>query len=138
MKHRSGRSHVVLLLTITAVIEAAAGVALLVAPALTASLLVGGTLDTPTGSAVGRVAGAALIGLGVACWRARHDESSGAATGVVAAMLSYNLAAVAILAYAGLGEGAAGILLWPAVILHAVQAGWCIVCLRAQSGLDQG
>ena len=125
-----------LLLTITALIEAAAGVALLTAPALAATLLFGVPLDTQAGSAVGRVAGAALIALGISCWRARQDESSRAATGVVAAMLSYNLVVLAILSYAGLGQGVAGTLLWPAATLHAVQAGWCIVCLRPQPALD--
>jgi len=122
-----------LLLTITAVIEAAAGVALLTAPALAAFLLFGVALDAQTGSGVGRVAGAALIALGVACWCARRDESSRAAMGVVAAMLSYNLAVVPILAYAGLAQSAGGILLWPAVALHAAQAMWCITCLRPQN-----
>jgi len=118
-----------LLLTITALVEAAGGVALLAVPALSATILLGAPLDTQIGLTVGRVAGAALVTLGIACWRARGDDSCRAATGIVAAMLFYNTAVAAILAWAGLSEGLVGLLLWPAVILHAVLAGWCLACL---------
>jgi hypothetical protein len=50
------------------------------------------------------VGGAALVALGFVCWRVRHDERSSAAVGVVMAMPFYNVAAVAILAYAWLGQ----------------------------------
>jgi hypothetical protein len=78
----------------------------------------------------GRVAGVALLALGVACWLAQHDAQSCAARGLVSAMVLYNLGAVVILGAAGLQSQSVGIALWPAVILHAVMAVWCIVCLR--------
>jgi hypothetical protein len=83
--------------------------------------------------AVARVAGAALLALGIACWGARREAGSRAANGVITALVFYNLAVVAILAYAALGEGVAGIFLWPVVVLHAVFAGWCIACIRPRS-----
>jgi hypothetical protein len=44
----------------------------------------------------------------------------------------YNLGAVALLAFAGIGLGLHGIALWPAVVLHGVMAAWCITCLRGR------
>ena len=118
------------LLIVTAVIETATGIALVLAPPLVVSVLLGASLDTSAAVALGRVAGAALLSLGIACWFARHDGQSRAATGLVTAMLLYNLAVVAVLTFAGLGSGLIGIALWPAVVLHTALAVWCIACLR--------
>ena len=96
---------------------------------LVVSLLLGGSLDTPAALVVARVGGAALLSIGVACWLARNDPQSRAATGLIAALLLYNIAAVAVLVYAGIGLGLSGIGLWPAVVLHVALAVWCIACL---------
>jgi hypothetical protein len=120
------------LLTVTAAVETATGLALLGLPSLVVSLLLGGSLDTPAALVVARVTGAALLALGVACWLARNDEKSGAAVGLVTAMTLYNVAAVSVFVYASAGLGLSGIGLWPAVILHAALAIWCIACLRTQ------
>ena len=118
------------LLTLTAVIEVGAGLGLVTLPSLPVKLLFGSSLDTSTSLTVGRWAGAALLAMGVACWLARHDEQSRAATGLVAAMLLYNLAVVVLFVYADLGSGLVGVAFWPAVVLHAAMAAWCIACLR--------
>ena len=117
------------LLAITAGLEAATGLALLLSPSLVATLLLGAVLDAPAALVVGRIAGAGLLSLGVACWLARDDAASRAARGVVTAMLLYNIAAVAVLAYAGAVLGFSNFILWSAVVLHKVLAIWCIVCL---------
>jgi hypothetical protein len=123
------------LLVVTALIEAGAGVALLCCPSATVALLFGSGLDTSAAVALGRVAGAALLSFGVACWRARYDAQSCAARGLVSAMVLYNLGAASILAFAGFGSGQAGIALWPVVVLHAAMAAWCIVLLWSKRAI---
>jgi hypothetical protein len=108
------------LFTLTAVIEVATGLGLIAAPSLVVRLLLGSPLDTSAPMMLGRVAGAALLALGVACWLARNDTQSPTVRGLVAAMLLYNVAIVALLAFAGLGLGLQGVALWPAVVLHAL------------------
>jgi hypothetical protein len=76
--------------------------------------------------------------LSVACWLARDDGPSRARRGLVAAMLLYNCAAGAVLANAAAGVRLVGVLMWPAVAVHAVLAIWCIVCLRDGSANPSG
>jgi hypothetical protein len=116
--------------TVTALIELGAGLALLCFPSTTVALLLGSPLDTTTALTVARVGGAGLLSLGVACWLARGDTQSRAARGLVAAMLLYDVAAVAIIAFAGIGFGLHGVALWPAVVLHAMMTVWCVAWLR--------
>jgi hypothetical protein len=126
------------LLVITAGIEAGTGIALLTAPSAVAQVLLGLPLDAPAALTVARVAGAALLALGVACWLAASDTQSCAARGVVSAMVIYNLGAAIILGAAGIQSDRAGIALWPAVILHAVMTVWCVSgLLEKQSETQQ-
>ena len=120
------------LFTLTAVIEVGAGVALVVWPSLSVTLLLGSGLYTFVAVTLGRVAGAALLALGVACWLARLDGQSRASTGLVTAMVLYNLAVVVILASARIGWGLGGVALWLAVVLHAMMAVWCIACIGSK------
>jgi hypothetical protein len=122
-----------LLLKLTAFIEVAAALGLIAVPSFVVRLLLGSPLDTSAAMMLGRVAGVALLALGVACWLARNDTQSRAAGGLVAAMSLYNVAVAALLAFAGIGFGLHGVALWPAVILHTVMAVWCVVCLRRSS-----
>jgi len=98
-------------------------------PSVVDRLLLGSPLDTSAAVMLGRIAGAALLALGVACWLARDDTQSRAARGLVVAMLMYNIPATAVLAFAGIALGLHGVALWPAVALHAVMAVWCITTL---------
>ena len=118
------------LLVLTAVFESATGLALLLTPALLASLLFGVGLDAPIGLIVARIAGAALLALGVACWLARDDGRSRSVLGLIVALLLYNVAAAVVLIHAGIGLKLSGIALWPAVAAHVALAFWCMACLR--------
>src|SRR5947207_11302232 len=118
------------LLKLTAIIETATGLGLMATPSVVVRLLLGSPLDTSAAVMLARVAGAALLALGVACWLARDDTQSRAARGLVVAMLMYNIPATAVLAFAGIGLGLYGVLLWPAVVLHAAMGVWCGACLR--------
>lgn len=96
-------------LVLAAVGEAATGVALLIVPSLVGRLLLGEEL-TGVAVPVARVAGIALIALGIACWPGPPRV----------AMLSYSAVVTLYLAYVGFAGGLGGILLWPAVALHAI------------------
>jgi len=126
----SSSSSVDALQTTTAVIEAGAGLALLSFPSAAVALLLGAPLETPGALTVARVGGAALLTLGAAFWLARGDTQSRAARGLVAAMVLYNLGAAIILGAAGIRSQPVGIVLWPAVVLHAAMTIWCIMSLR--------
>jgi hypothetical protein len=96
-------------LIFAAVSEAATGLTLLIVPSLVGRLLLGEEL-TGIALPVARVAGIALIALGVACWPSPPRIG----------MLAYSAAVTLYLAYLGFAGGLNGILLWPAVVLHAV------------------
>lgn len=113
----------------TAVMEAGAGLALLMAPALVLRLLFGPS-DIQTGVAIGRLAGAALVSLGAACWWARHDSGSAASRGLVSGLLIYNATVVALVLSATFGS--LGPLLWALVVMHGAMALWCVWSLRSR------
>ena len=96
-------------LVLAAISEVATGVALLIVPSLVGQLLLGAEL-TGIAVTVARVAGIALIALGVACWPGTP----------LVGMLTYSAVVTLYLAYVGLTGSSTGILLWPAVVLHVI------------------
>ena len=121
------------LLTLTALIETATGLGLILMPLVVVRLLLGSEL-LGAGISLGRLTGVALLTLGIVCWLASSDTQSCAARGIVTAMTLYHIGAVLILACAGLQLPAVGIGLWPAVILHAAMAVWCVTTLLQKQG----
>lgn len=113
-----------LLLIIAAVIEAGAGLALLLIPTVAVTALLGAPLDTSAGLVAARIAGAALAALAIACWQAKKGRSP--ASGVVEAMSFYNFAAAMVLVYAGIRLDLRSALLWPAIVLHFCLGVWCV------------
>ena len=104
-------------LVLAAVSEAATGVALIIVPSLVGRLLLGAELIGVT-IPVARVAGIALIALGLACWPG--SEATGTPTWALRAMLCYSLLITLYFAYLGIGGEWVGSLLWPAVVVHAI------------------
>jgi len=117
------------LLTVTAVMEAGAGLGLAALPSAAVAVLLGSPLEAQSALTVGRVAGVALLALGAACWLSRNDAGSRAARGVVRALVVYNLGAVLVLAAAGVSSQPVGVALWLVVVLHAAMAVWCIAAV---------
>ena len=96
-------------LFLAAVSEAATGLALLIVPSLVGQLLLGTGL-TGVSILVARVAGIALIALGIACLPGL----------ALAGMLTYSALATVYLAYIAIRGEWVGPLLWPAVAIHAI------------------
>lgn len=117
-----------ILLTVTAVIETGAGLALLSVPSVTASLLLGAGLETSTAVSMARIGGAAILALSIVCWLTR-DAQGNAARRLVTAMVFYNVAVAGVLASARFGDGLHGVLMWPAVAFHVAMGAWCVATL---------
>ena len=117
-------------LTVSSLVEVGAGVALLCLPSESSVLLAGEPLANEAALTIARIAGAALLTLGVACWTARNETPNSSAKGMTRAMLFYDVAAAGVLAQAGMTGAGHGVLLWPGVTLHSVMTLWGILCLR--------
>jgi hypothetical protein len=99
------------LLIFTAIAEALTGLILLVYPPIIFSLLFGAEI-TGAGIVVSRIAGISLLALATACW------PDAMAHRALYGMMTYNILATLYFIYVGV-SGEVGILLWPAVAVHA-------------------
>jgi hypothetical protein len=81
------------------------------------------------GIPVARLAGTALLCLGLACWPSGDDATQRA----IRALFTYNLLAGLYLGYLRVGGGFVSYLLWPACVLHAVLALLLIRAARARA-----
>ena len=105
------------LLALTAIIEAATGLALMADPQIITRLLLGMEISGAA-IALGRVAGVGLLSLGLAGWPGTN--AAGDSTRSCRAMLTYNLLVTLYLLYLGIRGELVGSLLWPAAVLHAI------------------
>ena len=110
------------LLTLAAVIEAATGLALMIAPSLVGRFLLGAELPESQYHST-RASGIALIALGVACWPDRP---------ALCGMLIYGAGVTLYFSYLGIRGNWVGPLLWPAVVSHAV-----LTLLLARTGFTE-
>lgn len=122
-----------LFLIVIAVVEAATGLGLLLLPSVPFLLLLGLESATVEAIIVGRIAGAALLAIGVASWIARKDELNPSLFGLLVGILIYNTAVSILLIYAAAVLKMTGVMLWPTVVFHALLAVWGGVLLRRNS-----
>jgi hypothetical protein len=101
------------ILALAALAEAGFGVILLAYPPIVVRLLFDADISA-AGVIMSRLAGIALIGLGMSCWpgTSPFQQTRG--------MLTYSILATLYLIVVGLRSEAFGLLLWPAVAVHAV------------------
>ncbi len=106
------------LLAFASVVEVATGVVVIVVPALVVQLLLGLEISGDR-TVLARVFGIALIALALACWPGQRVDGNAPA---FRAMLTYNALIALYLGYLGAVAHLNGLLLWPAVVLHALVA----------------
>jgi Ca2+/Na+ antiporter len=107
------------ILAFAAVVEIGTGLVLMIDPAIVVAWLLGADVSG-TGILLGRCFGIALLALGLACWPGQQRAESGSPA--CRAMLTYNALIALYLPYLGTVGHLGGLLLWPAVALHAVVA----------------
>ncbi len=117
------------LLTVTALLETLTGLALLATPALIARILLGTDISTPVEFTLTRVAGSAILSLGLTCWLARNDRISQASRALLFGMLIYNISVFVSLAYFGIISQTT-VALIAALVAHFILAIGCILSLK--------
>lgn len=125
------------LLIVTAIGEVGIGLFLVFLPQIVLVLLPGITSAATETIFISRVAGTALVSIGVASWFSREDRYSSSQRGLVVALLLYNSAITAVLAYARIALDMAGIALWPAIVIHLALGAWCAIELTSDTRPDE-
>jgi hypothetical protein len=123
-----------ILLVVTAIGEGATGLLLLVSPSLAQARLLGIDQAAPEARLFARIAGAALLAFAMVCWSGRAEQRRAVRVGLLAAALTYNVAAALILVSTGMFSQHVGPGLWPGVVFHSAMAVWCVTCLAAGPG----
>ncbi len=121
-----------LLFRASAIAEVLTGLALLAAPLFVVGLLLGdGVSPGGIAVAISWLLGMALLSVGVAGWESQGQDTRLAPR---AGLCIYNLGAAMVLVIIGTTGGMEGILLWPAVILHALIGAMMLWVIISPSG----
>ena len=107
-------------LALAAAAEAGTGLLLLAWPAIVVRLLFAAEISG-AGIIMSRLAGIALIGLGVACW------PGNSAVQQLYGMLTYSTLAMLYLIRIGIRVAPIGLFLWPAVVAHVILVALLVV-----------
>lgn len=117
------------MLVLAALVESLMGAALLALPGYLGFYLLQAPPDNG-GRMIGRIGGAALLALGIACWGASRDPGSPARTSVLWGVTLYNIAAgVLLLIFVGTGR-AEGVAALVAAAVHVALGLALAVSLR--------
>ncbi len=119
------------LLVAAAAAEFGTGFGLLLAPSLVCGLLLGEAPATAAAVLVARVAGTALMAIGLACWLEIARRGTDSPRGLLMALLLYNVLVAVLLAHGAVFRDVHGVLLWPLVVVHAAFAIWCGAVLKS-------
>lgn len=117
-------------LALAAWFEILVGASFILVPDTQSQFLFAVTLEG-TGVHFARLAGVALIALGIACLPSKRSETRQVAARV---LLVFNLAATILFASIALATTVHGVMLWPIVIVHAVIA---ISLVRIAAGIQK-
>jgi hypothetical protein len=125
------------LLSLGGVLETVSGLGLLIDPAGGASALFGAPVEG-AGVAIGRIGGAGLLSLGIACWLARKTPMAPASVGVAWAYLAYNVVACVTLAWAGVTLPDNSLPAQGAAVLHGVLGAAMLAALLGRGQASAG
>jgi len=123
------RAKASLLLLVTGVVEVTVGIGFLLTPGVVLVVLPG-IEHAPTEMLfVGRITGAAILGIGLVSWLMRNDTSQALQRSLITGITVYTIAAAALLVFAGVSSNRIGIMLRPGAVYHTAPAVWCFACL---------
>jgi hypothetical protein len=110
------------------------GLFMFASPSLFGQLILGGADSSAATLALGRIGGAAMFALGLASWPSISTMAAPASS-PTRALLIYNVLATLYLTYLARVAQMAGVLLWPAVAVHAtlvvlLALGWLVSARR--------
>jgi hypothetical protein len=118
--------NVKLLLEAMAIINILAGVVMIVFPVFLSGAVLGVSLNEPAAIVVLRVAGVAILSLGIVCWMVASEGRSKPGKSLVTGLAIYNTLIMMIIAYTITIQNFTSPGLWVVILLHAIFAGWCI------------
>lgn len=115
-----------LLLEVITYIYVLTGVALVVFPAFVTGAVLGVSLTEPAALVVSRVAGTALLSLGIISWMVASEGRSKPGKSLVTGLAIYNTLIMMVMVYTITLQDFTSAGLWIVILLHALLAGWCI------------
>ena len=118
--------NVKLLLEVMAFINVIAGLALIGIPVFLSGAVLGFPISEPGAIVVSRVAGAAILSLGIVCWMLISEARSRTGKSLVTGMAVFNTLLMLVMVYAITIQNISSPGLWVVVLVYSVLAGWCI------------